>query len=344
MSARLPATESPAVRCQQPLPQIAAPGDMGPGSLVEIFPQGQQAQLPLLRPGPSRSRPRWILTHSVDGKSRPRAIPLDQFTPTGDQIAGCQRLRHLVAELNEVSSRVCQAQLEADHPAKDTEPARLRIPCAQDFVDAVEAQLERFVDPGVSEGLGGLPSGIIWNSSLGSPRRKRAGSIWRSCAGREALVVCSATKVRDGPCGLGPCWNAWRAAGRLRARPARPFIALGLRWVLGLGSCRMAWTSLHKLHQTMARLGRDRLSGRLEVDETHGGGEEEGVRGWQTVAEALVAIAVEVREDGTGIRRFRMSVIADVSARNLLGFAREIGELGITVQTDGWTSYSGLEA
>ncbi len=106
----------------------------------------------------------------------------------------------------------------------------------------------------------------------------------------------------------------------------------------------MAWTSLHKLHQTMARLGRDRLSGRLEVDETHGGGEEEGVRGWQTVAEALVAIAVEVREDGTGIRRFRMSVIADVSARNLLGFAREIGELGITVQTDGWTSYSGLEA
>ena len=43
----------------------------------------------------------------------------------------------------------------------------------------------------------------------------------------------------------------------------------------------------------MVRPGRDRLSGRMEVDATYVGGEEEGVRGQQSVTQALGAIAVE---------------------------------------------------
>ena len=45
--------------------------------------------------------------------------------------------------------------------------------------------------------------------------------------------------------------------------------ALGLQRVLGLGSYKTAWTWLHKLRRAMVRPGRDRLSGRVEVDETY---------------------------------------------------------------------------
>ncbi len=55
--------------------------------------------------------------------------------------------------------------------------------------------------------------------------------------------------------------------------------ALGLQRVLGLGSYQTAWAWLHKLRRAMVRPGRERLSGKVEVDETYLGGLEEGVRG-----------------------------------------------------------------
>ena len=119
--------------------------------------------------------------------------------------------------------------------------------------------------------------------------------------------------------------------------------ALGLQRVLGLGSYRTAWTWLHKLRRAMVRPGQDRLNGRVEVDETYVGGAEEGVRGRQTVTKALVAVAVEAREDGSGIGRIRMRVVADASAQSLLEFVREVVEPGSTVHTDGWPSYAQLK-
>ena len=44
---------------------------------------------------------------------------------------------------------------------------------------------------------------------------------------------------------------------------------MGLQRVLGRGSYLTAWTWLHKLRRAMVRPGRDRLSGRIEVDETY---------------------------------------------------------------------------
>jgi transposase-like protein len=64
--------------------------------------------------------------------------------------------------------------------------------------------------------------------------------------------------------------------------------AMGLQRVLGLGSYLTAWTWLHKLRRAMVRPGRDRLSGRIEVDETYIGGEEEDVRGRETDGKVLV--------------------------------------------------------
>ena len=67
--------------------------------------------------------------------------------------------------------------------------------------------------------------------------------------------------------------------------------------------------------QAMVRPGRERLSGRVEVDETYVGGAEEGLRGRQTQKKALVAIAAE--EDGAGIGRIRMKRIRGASKQQL---------------------------
>ena len=57
--------------------------------------------------------------------------------------------------------------------------------------------------------------------------------------------------------------------------------ALGLKRILGI-SYKTAWTCLHKLRRAMVRPGREKLSGRVEVDESYIGGLEEEVRGRET--------------------------------------------------------------
>lgn len=118
--------------------------------------------------------------------------------------------------------------------------------------------------------------------------------------------------------------------------------ALGLQRLLGVGCYRTAWMMLHKLRSAMVRPGRDRLTGRIEVDETYIGGLEEGVRGRQTEKKALVLVAAQ--EDGNGIGRIRLGHVADASAASLHAFIEDSVEPGSTVHTDDWTGYQGLDA
>lgn len=117
--------------------------------------------------------------------------------------------------------------------------------------------------------------------------------------------------------------------------------ALGLQRVLGLGGYKTAWTWLHKLRRAMVRPGRDRLSGRVEVDETYVGAEEKGLRGRKTEKKALIVVAAQ--EDGRRVGRIRMRRIQDASASNLVPFIKESIEPGSVVHTDGWEGYAGLE-
>jgi transposase-like protein len=117
--------------------------------------------------------------------------------------------------------------------------------------------------------------------------------------------------------------------------------ALGLQRVLGLGSYETAWTWLHKLRRAMVRPGRDRLQGRVEVDETFIGWGETGVRGRRTERKSLVVVAAQ--EDGRGIGRVRMQRIEDASGDSLLPFVVGAVEPGAVVRTDGWRGYSGLQ-
>jgi transposase-like protein/ribosomal protein L37AE/L43A len=111
--------------------------------------------------------------------------------------------------------------------------------------------------------------------------------------------------------------------------------ALALRQVLGLGSYQTAWTWLHKLRRAMVRPGRDRLSGRVEVDETFVGGG--GAQGRSTATKALVVVAAE--EVGRGIGRIRMRRISDGKAKTLQAFIDDVIEPGSEVHTDGWDGY-----
>jgi transposase-like protein len=117
--------------------------------------------------------------------------------------------------------------------------------------------------------------------------------------------------------------------------------ALGLQRVLGLGSYQTAWTWLHKLRRAMVRPGRDRLAGKIEVDETYLGSPERGVRGRQTERKTLVVVAAQ--EDGQGIGRIRMRAVPDASADSLIPFVEEAVERGSVIRTDAWLGYDPLD-
>lgn len=118
--------------------------------------------------------------------------------------------------------------------------------------------------------------------------------------------------------------------------------ALSLKRVLEIGSYQTAWAMLHRVRSVLIRPGRDRLTGRVEVDETFIGGEEPGLPGGRAGGKkVLTGIAVEVR-DPHGIGRCRMAPLADASGPSLFAFVKTHVEPGSTVTTDGWKGYEGL--
>ena len=113
MPSPIPAADALAARRHDLLQQLAALGDLRPGSLVPSFRKCGKPNCRCADPDHPGHGPRWILTHSLNGKTRTRTIPADQLDATRAQIAECQRLRRLVAELIDVSDQVCQARLQA---------------------------------------------------------------------------------------------------------------------------------------------------------------------------------------------------------------------------------------
>lgn len=117
--------------------------------------------------------------------------------------------------------------------------------------------------------------------------------------------------------------------------------ALGLQRALGLGSYRSAWTMLHKLRRAMVRPGRDRLRGRVEVDETYWGGKETGGPTGRLIKEKTIII-VAAECDGLGLGRVRLRQIPDLNRSTLHGFIAHAVEPGSIVCTDGLPAYMEL--
>jgi transposase-like protein len=114
--------------------------------------------------------------------------------------------------------------------------------------------------------------------------------------------------------------------------------AMTLQKLLGVSYKAMRNVS-RKLRRAMVRPGRDRLSGRVEVDETYIGGVAEGKPGRGAEKKALVVVAVE-KVGTASIGRARMKVIDRATAENLIGFIEESVEPGSAVITDGSAGYS----
>lgn len=117
--------------------------------------------------------------------------------------------------------------------------------------------------------------------------------------------------------------------------------ALGLQKAVGLGSYHTAWNWLHKLRRAMVRPNRDKLHGRVEVNETILGGAHAGKRGRGAEGKALVLIAVE--EKGAAAGRIRLSMIPNASSEILIPAIKQMVDLGSTIMTDGWNGYSSLQ-
>ncbi len=120
--------------------------------------------------------------------------------------------------------------------------------------------------------------------------------------------------------------------------------ALSLKRTLEIGSYQTAWAMLHRLRSVLVRPGRERLKGRVEVDETFIGGVEPGRPGGRFLGgkKTLTVIAVEVLEP-KGFGRCRMLPLADASAATLHPFVQEHIEPGAIIITDGWQGYHGLD-
>ena len=164
-----------------------------------------------------------------------------------------------------------------------------------------------------------------------------AAAAWRTGRGQFRCSVCQRqTSATAGTIveGTRKPLRTWFKAMWYVTSQQQGVNALGLQRVLGLRSDQTAWTWLHKRRRAMVWPGRERFSGRVEVDETSVGGVERGVRGREPFATSIVVMAVQA--DGDGIGRIRMRRVPNVSADSLLPFVHEAVERGSVVHPDGW--------
>lgn len=109
------------------------------------------------------------------------------------------------------------------------------------------------------------------------------------------------------------------------------------------GSYQTAWGWLQKLRSVMIRIGRERLAGRVEVDEAYVGGQKEGTRGRGAESKTLVLVAVE-GDAKKKLGRVRFRCVASINRNTVESFVHDYVEPGAIVVTDGLSVYDQLGA
>ena len=183
------------------------------------------------------------------------------------------------------------------------------------------------------------PSGFVC-PACGNPAGWRIGDGRFMCAGCGKRTSVTAGTIFDR---TRTPLTVWFAACWHFATGKDGISALSLKRTLEIGSYQTVWAILHRLRSVLVRPDRERLSGKVEVDETYIGGVEPGLSGGRAQGKkVLTVIAVEILEP-KGWGRCRMAPIADSSASSLLPFVKGCIEPGSTVITDGWNGYMGIE-
>lgn len=184
---------------------------------------------------------------------------------------------------------------------------------------------------------------LRWPTGFVCPACKAATEPWRQTRGRLVCRRCrhqgSATagtvldKTRTSlTTWFEAAWHVTTAKNGLSAKTLER--TLGSRY-------RVAWTMLQRLRVAMVRSERERLSGRVEVDETLVGGVQHGGKSGRGTTKSIVAIAIEVLEP-KGFGRLRMRHVPDASSASLMPFVCDMVAPGSTVHTDAWRSYNDL--
>jgi transposase-like protein len=119
--------------------------------------------------------------------------------------------------------------------------------------------------------------------------------------------------------------------------------AQGLCDVYEFGSYQTAWAWLHKLRSVMIRQGRERLHGRVEVDEAYIGGIRKGARGRGAEGKNLVMVAVE-GASGQKLGRVRLRCIETITQQAAESFITDYVDLGSHLVTDGLNAYDCMDS
>jgi len=104
---------------------------------------------------------------------------------------------------------------------------------------------------------------------------------------------------------------------------------------------KTCWLFKLKVMHAMKSSGNYKIEGKVEVDETVVGGQEEGVVGRKNDKKKLVVFAVERKSKG--ISRLYGKVIPNSSAKELGAFMKTYISTEALVKTDEWTGYSPLK-
>jgi ISXO2-like transposase domain/Transposase zinc-ribbon domain len=104
---------------------------------------------------------------------------------------------------------------------------------------------------------------------------------------------------------------------------------------------KTCWLFKQKVMAAMKSSGKSVMKGKVEVDETVVGGQEEGVVGRKNINKKLVVFAIERK--GKGIQRLYGKVIGSSSAKELGCFMKGTIDAGAEVKTDKWSGYKPLK-
>jgi transposase-like protein len=140
--------------------------------------------------------------------------------------------------------------------------------------------------------------------------------------------------------------RVWLAGAWYLTNQKQGVSALGLQRVLGLGSYQTAWTMLHRFRRAMVRPDRERLKGRVEVDETYLAITDReapisAVNRKNRTSKVLVILAVEMLQP-KGFGRIRLQRIHNDGAECAIPFVQASVEPGSQVRTDGSAAYRTL--